>query len=136
MTENAECHILVVDDQENWRKLLYSLLSEEGYVVDLAADFEQADHAISHRSFDVLVLDVRLKDTDIYNVQGLELLRRAKSQKQNTKVIVLTGYAESIHEGVLDRLGADALVLKVPSKATFDSHAFRELVYDLLHRPH
>jgi DNA-binding response OmpR family regulator len=123
--------ILVVDDQDNWREALASLLTKEGHTVQTLARFEEAVEVISRDTFDLVILDVRLVDTDVFNVQGLELLRIVKAQKTAPKVIILTGYPESIRIGVLE-YGADALVLKVPLGSRFDSDSFKGQVQRLL----
>ncbi len=124
--------ILVVDDQPNWRRALTKLLTKDGHTVATATSFEEAEAALSRDQFDVVILDVRLVDQDIMNVQGLELLQKAKAQARAPKVIMITGYPESIFPGVLARLGASALVLKVPQGATFDSPGFLKQVQELL----
>lgn len=132
MNDKIVGHILVVDDQDNWRDALTDLLAQEGHTVETAACFEEGLSAISQDAFDLVILDVRLVDTDVFNVQGLELLRLVKAQEPTPKVVVLTGYPESIHDRVLEKHGADALVLKVPQGSRFDSKGFKEQVCELL----
>jgi len=134
MKKKITGRVLVVDDQDNWRKALASLLSKEGYTTKTASCFEAATREISQGTFDLVVLDVRLVDKDIFDVQGLELLQHAKAQESAPRVIILTGYPESIHEGVLEKYGADALVLKVPLGSRFDSRGFKEQVQKLLQK--
>lgn len=124
--------ILVVDDQPNWRDALIILLHKEGYKVTAVTCFEEATSELSRSTFDLLVLDVRLVDVDVFNVQGLELLRLAKSKDPAPKVIMLTGYPESIREGVLDKYGADALIHKVPPGSSFNKHDFKRRVEKLI----
>jgi CheY-like chemotaxis protein len=128
--------ILVVDDQENWRKVLTTLLIQEGHEVKAVATFEEAALALGQNGFDILILDVRLEDTDPLNVQGIELLDLAKAQETVPRVIMLTGYPESIREGILDRYGADALMLKVPPGGRFDSQNFKNEVQKQLRKTH
>jgi CheY-like chemotaxis protein len=133
MNSRITGRILVVDDQENWRAALTNLLSKEGHVVEVAACFEDAAERISQGVFDLVVLDVRLVDTDIYDVRGLELLRLAKEQKVAPRAIVLTGYPESIRDGILEQYGADVLILKVPPDTKkFDRAGFKGQVRKLL----
>ena len=132
MHNEATRRILVVDDQVNWREALVSLLSIEERVIRAAANFEEASEEISKQTYDLIVLDVRLVNNDVFNVQGLELLQLAKSQPSAPKVIVITGYPESIREGVIAKYGGDALVLKVPPGSRFDSQGFQALVQRLL----
>jgi DNA-binding response OmpR family regulator len=130
-TPNPPC-ILVVDDQDNWRDALTDLLSDEGYSVKTAAFFDDAISELNRTKFAVVVLDIRLVDIDIFNVQGVELLKVIKSQSYSPKVIMLTGYPESVREGVLDLYGADDLILKVPPQSRFDTVAFLEKIHKLI----
>lgn len=134
MDNKITAHVLVVDDQNNWREALASLLFKEGHAVKTVTSFEGAVKVIAKDRFDLVILDVRLVDEDIFNVQGLELLKLVKARENPPKVIILTGYPESIREGVLDRYGADALVLKVPPSSRFDSQGFVEQVRRLLEK--
>ncbi len=132
MNSEMTGRILVVDDQDNWRDALVSLLSKEGLAVKTIAHFAEAKEEISQEQFDLVVLDVRLVDADIFNVQGIELLQMVKAEGTAPKVIILTGYPENIRNGVLERYGADALILKVPPGSRFDSQGFKEQVRRLL----
>ena len=123
--------ILVVDDQENWRKVLENLLKQENYQVQTAANFEEARKAISHTNFALLVLDVRLVDEEVFNVQGLELLQYAESREFSPSVIVLTGYPKSIKSGVLERYDTCILMSKVPGGGRFDINVFLDKVQEL-----
>jgi CheY-like chemotaxis protein len=131
MSSKTSGHILVVDDQDNWRKALTCLLGDAGHTVKTAACFEDALDEISHDTFDIVVLDVRLVDADVFNVQGIELLRLLKTQKTVPGMIILTGHPESIRPQVLEEIG-DALVLKVPPGSKFDRKGFKDKILKLL----
>jgi CheY-like chemotaxis protein len=124
--------ILIVDDQPNWRKMLKVLLQREGYIVHSADNFEDAQSKLSELSVDLVVLDLRLVDEDIFNVQGLELLQLAKSQKRRPAAVILTGYPESILDETLAKLDVDALMLKVPSRGRFDGQEFVSQIKKML----
>jgi DNA-binding NtrC family response regulator len=132
MGQYRTAHILIVDDQVKWRNALQMILEQEGYTVMTASDFESACNLLDSWDFDLVTLDVRLVDDRAYNVQGLGLLQRIKRFRPETKVIILTGYPENIHEGFLEEHKADALLLKVPEGARFDKIVFQQLVRTLL----
>lgn len=132
MSGRVTGHILVVDDQPNWRAVLTEALTEEGYAVTMASDFEEALEALSENTFDLAVLDVRLVDHNSFNVEGVELLRHIKAQEMPPSVIILTGYPESLREETLERCGADALLLKVPPGSHFNAKDFKKQVRELL----
>jgi len=122
-------HILIVDDQENWRQALRALLEKEGFQISEASHVDEAKNILMQTQFHLVVIDLRLKDKETYNVQGLELLNYVKSQTPNTKTVVLTAYPESLKGKQPD---ADAFILKVPQHATFDTKGFRSKIRELL----
>lgn len=130
--EQREKRILVVDDQDNWRAALTSLLEQAGHDVHTIGRFEEAKEELTESAFDLIVLDVRLVDEDIFNVQGLELLQLAREGGVDSKVVILTGYPGSLREDVPEKYGADEIMLKVPSGSRFDIRAFKQRIEELL----
>lgn len=116
MSEKAR-HALVVDDQENWRKALRTLLEPEGMQVSEAKSFKEAMNKLDHSFFDLVVLDVRLMDEETYNVEGLGILHYIKKHHPATKSVVITGYPEII--GNKKPPEADAFIHKIPEKSSF-----------------
>jgi DNA-binding NtrC family response regulator len=115
---------MVVDDQENWRELLRILLEKESFLVITVENFKECQDMLQRDVFDVIILDVRLVDQDTFNVEGLALLHEIRAKSPLTKVIILTGYPDSIK----GETGADAVLFKVPQEKTFNSLEFKELV--------
>ena len=128
MSLNILNHILVVDDQPNWRLAFKILLESEGLKVSEASGFKEAKEMLTKSAFDLVILDVRLVDDETFNVQGLELLYSIKAKTPATKVIIVTGYPESVGE----KSEADALIFKVPEGSTFDSRGFKNLIKELV----
>ncbi|HSQ53922.1 MAG TPA: response regulator, partial [Candidatus Bathyarchaeia archaeon] len=62
--------ILVVDDEESMRDVLYRLLSAEGYLVSLAENGRSALAQLERNRFDFILCDIRMPE-----MGGLELLR-------------------------------------------------------------
>ena len=128
--------VLVVDDYENWRFLLKSLLEGDGHIVLTAPSHHEAEEALSTNAFDVVVLDMRLVDDEKYNVQGLDLLRQIKTQASFTGAVILTGYPDSAHrERALNLYGADAYLSKAPDDediGDFDIEGFSSLIAELI----
>lgn len=86
MTRNA-CSILIADDEESFRSTVTTLLEGEGYTVQTTADGVQAINALQQRSYDALLLDVKMPKVD-----GLEVLEFAKDNSPSTEVIMVTGF--------------------------------------------
>lgn len=131
MASQPDGNILIVDDQENWRKVLTHLLKDR-YNVQAISNYEDAEQVIAQSTFDVIVLDVRLVDKDIFNVSGLALLEKIKKHKPDTGVVVLTGYPDSVRKEILQEYDADVFFSKAPEGKSFDTSGFKALIQDLV----
>ncbi|WP_322105485.1 response regulator transcription factor EsaR [Paraburkholderia sp. J41] len=81
--------ILVVDDEMGIRELLSEILSDEGHVVELAEDAQQAREFRQRHVPDLVLLDIWMPDTD-----GVTLLKEWAAQGQLTMpVIMMSGHA-------------------------------------------
>lgn len=87
--------ILVVDDLENSRKVLASLLVRKGgHQVEQAPDGESAIQRLREKYFDLIITDMRMKKVD-----GLEVLKQTKKMHPTSEVIVITAFG-TIESGV------------------------------------
>jgi DNA-binding NtrC family response regulator len=80
--------VLVVDDEEIMRDVLETLLSAEGYRVDLAKTGEEGLEAYGRRSYDVVLLDVSMP-----GMGGLRALEEFLKMDADAAVIMITAYA-------------------------------------------
>ncbi|HET6466779.1 MAG TPA: response regulator [Geminicoccaceae bacterium] len=64
MADAAAPHVLVVDDDIRLRQLLQRYLTQNGYLVSVAADAGEAKQRLESLTFDLVVLDVMLPDQD------------------------------------------------------------------------
>lgn len=80
--------VLVVDDEEIMRDVLESLLSPEGYRVDLAKTGEEGIQRLSERAYDVILLDVSMP-----GMGGLRALEEILKLDREAVVIMITAYA-------------------------------------------
>ena len=94
-------HILVMEDDLSVAKGLDMVLTEEGYEVYLAGTGALALEAFKQKRYDLLVADLRLPDMD-----GMEVIKKVKSQKPDTEVVVITGYGTSATAVEAMKLGA------------------------------
>ncbi|OCG32624.1 two-component system response regulator BasR [Gilliamella sp. Choc4-2] len=99
--------ILIVEDDSLLQRGLYSGITSNGYVCEIASNGKQAEQYIQFGQFSVIILDLGLPDCD-----GLELLTRWRKNKIDTPVLILTA-RDSIEDRVegLD-LGADDYLVK------------------------
>ena len=93
--------ILIVDDDEVFRKRLGRAFSERGYEVFLAADYAEAVGAAQRESPELAIIDLRMGSRS-----GLELLQELLRLDPATKIVVLTGYGSIATAIDAIRLGA------------------------------
>jgi two-component system, NtrC family, response regulator AtoC len=97
--------ILVVDDEEPFRRLLKNELARKGYAVSVAADGSDALRLMRENPFDAILLDVVMPGVD-----GLSLMKKLKEDPSSPPIIVLTGKAtvetavEAMKNGAYDYL--------------------------------
>ena len=104
---SAPARILVVDDEELIRDLLKMVLTEEGYSVITAEGGEEAIRRLETMRFDLIITDLVMP-----KVNGVEVLRSAKSIDPNYPVMVITGYPSVETVTRLVRLGAGDYLTK------------------------
>ncbi len=99
-TDGSE-RILLVEDDEDLRKVPARFLDNAGYRVVEAKNSEEAiHHMLNEEAFDMLFTDVVLPG----GMNGVEIAERAKLLQPNIKILFTTGYAENaiVHNGTLD----------------------------------
>jgi CheY-like chemotaxis protein len=102
--------IVIADDYPDYRllvRLLLTSLSDTISVVGEAADGEEALALVRRERPDVVIADLLMPRLD-----GLALTRRIKHERPETKVILMTSYAEAC-ERVAHVSDADAVVNKL-----------------------
>jgi type II secretory ATPase GspE/PulE/Tfp pilus assembly ATPase PilB-like protein/ActR/RegA family two-component response regulator len=101
--------VLLVDDEDQLRRVMRDLLEREGYIVAEARDGVQALDQVDKFGPDVVVLDLNLPGLDGYGV--LSHLR-SRPATQSLPVIVLTAKADEDNEVRVFEMGADDFLTK------------------------
>ena len=113
-------NLLVVDDEENMRRLLKKVMTERGFQVDLLQDGQEAIQKVVQEPnrYDIVMLDIRLPGKN-----GIEVLREIREINSEIAVIMMTAYesletaVQAIREGAYDYLikpvGVDELLISV-----------------------
>ena len=116
--------LLLVDDDEQLMDGLASRLSDRRYAIDIATAGEMAWEFISLFTYDLVVLDRMLPDTD-----GIALCQRLRAKGHNMPILMLT--ARGDNNDVVDGLnaGADDYVAK-----PFDFEQLVARIHALLRR--
>ncbi|MDB5343298.1 MAG: czcR [Schlesneria sp.] len=101
-----DMRVLIVEDEPDLQRVVWTCLQEEGYVVDAASDGEEGLYKAANWDYDVIVLDVMLPKLD-----GWQVLARLRKLKA-TPVLMLTA-RDTVHDRVkgLDA-GADDYLVK------------------------
>ena len=102
----APVKVLVVDDEPPIRKLLRMGLATQGYQT-LDAPNAKAALDLMSESPDLVILDLGLPD-----MQGLELLRKIRAQRENLPIVVLSSRGDEAAKVEALDLGADDYVTK------------------------
>ncbi|MCG2429675.1 sigma-54-dependent transcriptional regulator [Aequorivita xiaoshiensis] len=95
--------IHIVEDDLAFGKMLGSFLERKGFQISISSTGERARKAITEGDFNLLITDLKLPDDS-----GLDLLEFSQKTSPNTKVILMTGYAEvdtavkAIKKGAID----------------------------------
>jgi DNA-binding NtrC family response regulator len=105
MSEAAR--ILVIDDDENIRKVLETILEDEGYIVETAETAKKGIEESEKAFFNLALIDVCLPD-----MEGIELLSKLRSTKPKMRKIIVTGYPTLQNAVAAVNKGADAYVMK------------------------
>ncbi len=105
--QEAQKHLLVVDDDTRLRSLLQRYLREQGFLVTAAKDAMQAEEFLTVYKFDLLIVDIMMPQ-----ISGIEFLQDVRAKGNNVPVILLTamGEAEDRINGL--QTGADDYVPK------------------------
>ena len=113
--------ILIVDDEDVVRDVLYDLFSEE-HMCHAAATAEQALAFLADQSYDVVLTDISMP-----GLSGLELLGRLRQEQPDTPVVVISGIGDRTHAEGLTRLGAFDYILKPFSLEAVEQSVARAL---------
>ncbi len=95
--------IMIVDDEQSILLSLSYALRTEGVEVITCSEIEQAEEALNHAHFDLVIADIRM--SGVNGIEGLELLSYVR-QRCDTKVIIMTGYGTEEIEAEAYRRGA------------------------------
>ena len=87
--EFATLKLLLVDDEEDFRRATATALSRRGFEVTDAADGDEALAAMKHQRPDVVVLDLKMPGKS-----GIETLQEIRQLDASLPVIILTGHGD------------------------------------------
>src|SRR4029079_3579305 len=101
--------VLLVEDEEQLRRVMKDLLEREGYTVAEARDGVQALDQVDRFAPDVIILDLNLPGIDGYSVLAQ---LRSRPATRTIPVVVLTAKGDEDNEVRVFDLGADDFITK------------------------
>lgn len=87
-------HVLIIDDEDQFRELLSRIISLEGFIVFQAGNAQEGEKVLENEPVDVVITDVKMPGRS-----GLHLLEQIKKEYLLIEVIVITAYG-TIQDGV------------------------------------
>jgi len=99
--------ILVIDDDEDIRKVLSEILKDNGYNADSAETGGEAIRKAEEKFYNLALIDIKLPD-----MNGVELLTKIKETKPKMRKIIITGYPTLKNAVEALNRGADAYIMK------------------------
>ena len=98
---------MIIEDDAEVRGIVKTLLTNEGYQVEEAADGRMAVERVFLLKPDIILVDLRLPGLD-----GAEVCKRIRAGRLNTPIIVISAAGEEFDKVLLLELGADDYLVK------------------------
>ncbi len=103
----AKKRILVIDDDPTVRESCERIFSDQGYDVETAASGKDGLERATHGFFDCTLVDLKMPD-----MNGMEIVRRAREDRGHMVVLIITGYGAVETAAEATRLGVSDYVCK------------------------
>jgi len=117
--------ILIIDDEEAMRDMLYQIIEGEGYEIVTACDGDKGIKLHRKTPFDLIITDIVMPGKE-----GLETIMELKRHFPNLKIIAISGGGRIKPDNYLamtKELGADKIFMK-----PFDIDDFLETVREIM----
>ena len=102
-------NVLVADDNAINRKLIHTLLSQHGVIIEEAKDGSSALELAQQKNYDLILMDIRMP-----KLNGIEVTQRLRESEsnRNTPIIALTAHALPSEQQSFIDAGMDACITK------------------------
>jgi len=91
MSEQADIHILVVDDEEVMRSLFIDILQDKGYKVTTVPDGKEAQEKARQAFFHVAFLDVHMP-----LMNGVQTLHALREVSPKTAIVMMDSFPDAL----------------------------------------
>jgi two-component system response regulator AtoC len=101
--DSSKKRLLVIDDEENMRHMLKTLLEKSGYIVETASDGSDALRMVDQTLYDFILCDLKMPKID-----GMEFFKSARDKLWATTVIMMSAFGtmdtaiEAMKQGAYD----------------------------------
>lgn len=99
--------ILIVDDEEGYRKVLTNSLSDLGFEAKAVNNGFDALEEIKRQSYPIILLDVKMPGMD-----GIEFLDQMQEMMSRPHIVVITAYTDEEVVKEVIRKGAKRVITK------------------------
>ena len=101
--------VLLFEDDEGQALLTREALEKEGFTLEVCKTGREGLDLLFAKDYDVYLIDMKLPD-----IQGIEVLRRIKTIKQDAVSIIVTGHGDEVAAVEAMKLGAYDYIVKSP----------------------
>ncbi len=99
--------ILIVDDNENIRKLIAEFLCLEGYAIDIASDGAEAFKKTMLNRYNLIIMDIQMP-----KMNGIDAVKAVRINLPAIPVIIISGIRDKALIQQARECGADAYLSK------------------------
>ena len=119
MTSSAHASILILEDDDAFRRFLVRTLSDAGYtIVDTANAAEAIKRLHGPASFDLLIADIKMPGLQPH---GVNVGNVALNLPRGPKVVYITGDPGQVPRGFVDPVKTPLLAKPIRSEALLDA---------------
>jgi signal transduction histidine kinase/ActR/RegA family two-component response regulator len=105
--EGGGARILVIDDEDSVRKILYQMLKAKGYEVVVASSGEEGIERFKEEPFDLVFTDLGMP-----KISGWEVGRALKGINPKVPIALITGWGVELNKDKMKESGIDLVVSK------------------------
>ena len=117
--------ILIIDDDPQFRKTLFAILSRADYDVLEAGNGNEGLQVLDDKSCDLVISDIFMPEKE-----GIETISEIKAKYPDMKIIAISGgmpFSSTDFLGIAEKLGADITIQK-----PFEREVILQAVSELL----
>ena len=105
--KQKRARILIVEDEEDVRQLLFEVLNENGHEIETASDGIQGIAMFKESNYDMVFTDLGMP-----GMTGWQVAQEVKKKNRKTPVALITGWIVQLKQGELKNRGVDFVVSK------------------------